>query len=325
MKEVIGGYFGFEKELFLQESPSVYPLVDCGRSALFWILNDSRPEKIYLPFFSCHVLLDVLRQLNIRWEFLSLNSDFEVEQIPFLRENEVLIYINFFGLKEAYAKKLSVQLGTQVIIDNTHSLFSSGYESSWSFNSLRKFFGLPDGAQILGPKGTSADINHLEVNSHYRFEHLTKRLEGCVEEGYAIFKENEAMTWKHRSCRQISNMGRLLFSGLDSAYVREQRRSNFYFLHKALGSTNQLSASLFSDPEAVPFSYPYLPFRPIEHESLWDAKIFAPKLWPECIGPQTEFFNEHRWASSILHLPIDHRYSEDEMGRILSVIEDLEE
>lgn len=145
-RNFIGGFFGLENsktENYYHKN--AYALSN-GRTCFNVILQNAKPLKVYVPFYCCNSLLEPLIENRIEYIFYSINDKLEPEYLPEVSKEELLVYINYFGLKNDIAKKLADRYKMNIVIDNTHSYFSYGYRSAWSFNSSRKFFGVPDGA-----------------------------------------------------------------------------------------------------------------------------------------------------------------------------------
>ena len=101
-------------------------------------------------------------------------------------ENYIL-YTNYFGICTKNAKKLAKKY-KNLILDNAQSFFTEPIGLA-SFNSARKFFGVPDGAYLFCNKKIGEE---LQINKSYeRFSHLLKRLDINAQFGYEDFCKNE--------------------------------------------------------------------------------------------------------------------------------------
>src|SRR4029453_8685374 len=118
-----------------------------GRAGFRAILESLRPSRVLVPFYICDAALEPLRLLGIPFEFYGLTPSLDPEPSAWPPDAGVL-YVNYFDLKTRGADRLSAALGPRAIVDDTQAFFRRGRRSSWSFNSARKFFGVPDGAYI---------------------------------------------------------------------------------------------------------------------------------------------------------------------------------
>ena len=116
-----------------------------------------------------------------------MNEDFKPERIK-LKDDEYILYINYFGIKIDIIKSLIDKYGSKIIVDNSQGFFEKGYEGIWSFNSARKFFGVPDGAYLYSPFPIEV---RFQRNTAIKYDHLIQRLLGNQERAYDLFLENE--------------------------------------------------------------------------------------------------------------------------------------
>ena len=71
----IGGYF----ELELQRKEEYYKnaiRLNTGRNAFEYILRARGYTKVYLPYYTCDVMLEPINKLNLQYEFYSIDSTF---------------------------------------------------------------------------------------------------------------------------------------------------------------------------------------------------------------------------------------------------------
>ena len=94
MKE-IGGYF----ELELQEKEEFHKKalnLNTGRNAFKYILKVQNIRKVYIPVFICDSIIEPLEELNIEYEFYNTDKIFEMVDEIVLKENEKLLYVNYY-------------------------------------------------------------------------------------------------------------------------------------------------------------------------------------------------------------------------------------
>ena len=79
----IGGYF----ELEIDDKGTIYHdnavRVNSGRSALYYILRQSNYSKLYIPYYTCDVILQPLKRLNLKYSFYYLDDHF----MPIVEKN----------------------------------------------------------------------------------------------------------------------------------------------------------------------------------------------------------------------------------------------
>src|SRR5690554_910719 len=139
----IGGYF--ELELLLTEEYHKNAIrLNTGRNAFEFILRARNYKKVYLPFYTCDVILEPITKLDLKYEFYRIDLNF----YPYfdfnkLGEDEVFVYNNYFDLCDKQTKEI-VSLCKNLIVDNSQAFYTKPIKGVDTFYSPRKFFGLPD-------------------------------------------------------------------------------------------------------------------------------------------------------------------------------------
>ena len=184
----IGGFLDLELNRGYGKPYHETMALSTGRSCFFFILQKVQPTRAIIPYFICDALLQPLINLGIPLDFYSLDTSLEFKKIPKVNKSELIVYVNYFGLKSNYIVKLQRLYREKLVVDDTQAFFQLGYPGSWSFNSARKFFGVPDGAYLYGPKKIrQPKLVRATPNS----DHLINRMIGNQAESYRQFLEHE--------------------------------------------------------------------------------------------------------------------------------------
>jgi hypothetical protein len=311
----IGGFFELEQCLTGSSEfhAEAYGL-SFGRASLRFILERLRPESVLVPFYSCRVVWETLDQLHIPYSFYGVNPRLEPEKPLKLSAGQYAIIINYFGLKGKVVDDLVACLGRHVIVDNTQAFFEQGYPRVFSFNSGRKFFGVPDGSYLYSPEPLNLE---LAQNKTISLLHLTKRAEGDLKAAYAAFQTYE--NGLNSEIRSMSEYSKRIFARVDYEAVRERRRPNFQMFHEALGRDNLFACE--SEEDAVPFCYPFAPSEPVDRQRLYARQIFVPTLWPEVADSRSNGFNwERSFSRRLLPLPVDQRYTSEDICTVIKAL-----
>ena len=92
MKE-LGGYFSLElnqERIGTFHSQGIY--LNSGRNALEYILLSlPKVKKIWVPYFTCDVLLEPLKKLNVPYSFYHINEQLELCENIQLDSDEYLL------------------------------------------------------------------------------------------------------------------------------------------------------------------------------------------------------------------------------------------
>lgn len=314
MTKAIGGYF--ELELPMREEYHKGALrLNSGKNCLEYILRARNYNKIYIPYYTCDVVLRPFEKFHIDYAFYHINMSLELAQNICLREGEALLYTNYFGLKQAYVETLAKKFGSQLIVDNTQAFFAKPLKGIDTFYTCRKFFGVADGAYLY--TDTRLDIQLEQSTSYGRIGHLIKRIDVSPEAGFEEFHMSDE-DLANEVIKLMSKFTLRVMQSIDYELAAMQRRANFEMLHTALGSTNNLK--LLMDEDAVPMVYPF--FSPIEglREKLLGSKIFVARYWPNVLEWAKKDKIEYLLAQLCIPLPIDQRYSADDMKIVINKI-----
>lgn len=315
----IGGFF----ELELNKNGHYHSnsiMLNSGKNAFEYILRVKKYSKVYIPFFTCEVILLPLRELNIKFEFYHINENFELIDFPSkLAKDEAILYTNYFGLKEDYIINLYKIFGSQLIVDNTQSFYSLPISGVDTFYSARKFFGVPDGAYLY--TNSVLDINIPKDKSYQRMAHLLKRIDLNSESAYDDFKKNDEIL-SQQPMMYMSDLTNRILMNIDYEKVRVRRIANYRLLDDNLYSYNSLRIKLSDN--SVPMIYPLLYKNGNLRKYLIEKKIYIATYWPNVLRWCNENSQEYLFASNLIPLPIDQRYGYEELGYIIKVIKEYD-
>lgn len=313
MHDFVGGYMELELPHNTEGyHPEALPL-NLGRNALLHLVDSLAIAELFVPKYFCSTVLDALASRKCVLHFYEVDVDF-APCIAFPHDAFIL-YVNYWGVCDSILSRLT-QMYPNMIIDNTHAFFMKACGRA-SFNSARKFFGVPDGAYLYAEDAVLRAATYSRDVSCLRCDGLLKRLDGTFQSGHLSHarKENKL---SGVPIRRMSQLTERLLSTIDYASVRAIRRTNFSYLHHALASKNELHFSL--DSESVPINYPFLCRSDILMSALRAANIYTNTYW----GRDDSVFAENSAArvfqKYLFPLPIDQRYSEKEMEVIARTI-----
>ncbi|PCH68709.1 MAG: hypothetical protein COC06_09055 [Bacteroidales bacterium] len=309
----IGGYFELERVGGKEFYPHLLKL-NTGRNCLEYLIRAGNFKKIYLPMFSCKVLLEPINKLDIEYEFYSIDQNLNPVLTKLPKQDEVLLYINYFGIKDLAVIELNHQV-ENLIIDNSQAFFSNSVSDLGTFYSARKFFGVPDGAYLLSNLNLKIELKR--DFSWDRMGHLLKRLELGAESGYSDFREN-SIKLSQQPILQMSELTKSLLSQIDYSKAKQRREENFLYLHQQLSGINQLD---LTDLDVNgPMVYPLYVENENLRKKLIQNKIFVASYWPNVLEECPSNSLDYKLAKYILPLPVDQRYTIEDMERICNVL-----
>ena len=310
----IGGYFSLELPHGEEYHKNAIRL-NTGRNCLEYILRAKGYKKVYLPYYTCDVVLEPFKKLGIPYEFYHIDINFEISDCFTLKTDEALLYVNYYGLKQRYVEQLANKTGDRLIVDNTQAFYAKPIAGIDTFYTCRKFFGVPDGAYLYTDKRLDEDLE--QDLSYERIASLTKRIDLGAEAGFADFRElSKALVGQ--PIKRMSNLTTQLMNGIDYQTAAQKRMENYKYLHQNLAEINQISLEL--DEDAVPMVYPYLTKNGKLKQKLIDERIYVATYWPNVLEWSKDMDLECVLVRDTCFLPIDQRYGIWEMERIINVI-----
>lgn len=318
----IGGYFSLELNDGKERHSKALRL-NAGRYALEYILKAREYRKVYIPYYLCDSVLQPIRRLGVEYELYHINELFEPADKVTPMDDEAVLYVNYFGLKNHYTDIFCYSY-RNTIIDQTQAFYSepgNKYNNNEiqcdSFYSCRKYFGVADGAYLYTNCLLSEDL--LQDESFQRMMFLTKRIDRSPQEGYADFHDNDQIL-STVGMRRMSHLTESIMQSIDYTAKANRRIHNFHILDKELRATNRFKWKM--DYGTVPLVYPYY----VENgarlrQHLIDNQVFCARYWPNVTDWCHPTDLEYQLAENLVCLPIDQRYDEKDMRMILDIIE----
>lgn len=318
MIKPIGGYFEWEFPVNNGSFPhSDGVLLNSGRHSLEYILKSlGTIKRLWIPYYTCDVVLQPIERLGIPYSFYRINNDFTLSEEVALSEDAYIIYTNYFGLMDMYCKEMANRYGNRLILDFAQAFFAPKLEGINTFYSPRKFVGIPDGGIAYTNK--SIDIELQNDHSYGRCAHLLKRHDLQPMDGYNDFKDSSHQIAS--SClSKMSNLTQKMLSSLNYAAIRERRVTNFTFLHAHLSDSNLLQIPSI-ESFSCPMVYPYQTNDTTLRARLIENQVFVATYWPNVLEWCNEGDLEYELCKNIIPIPIDQRYGEEDMKRVIEII-----
>lgn len=314
MIKEFGGYFELELAKGKEYHPDAIAL-NTGRNALEYILRTRNYKKVFIPYYTCEVVLEPFRKLGIKYDFYRIDENLKPIIDFKMQKDEAILINNYFGVTGHFVKEIASKYHN-VIVDNSQAFFEKPIAGVDTFFSARKFFGVSDGAYLFTDKQL---LEKLEQDVSYkRFEHLLGRIDLGAEKFYASFKQNDEAL-KNQPIKEMSKLTKRILQSIDYEDVIRKRRENFLFLHEVFKSRNLLNLVL--DDNFVPMIYPLLMNNGNElKKKLIEHKIFVATYWPNVFVCCEENSIEYIMSKYLLPLPIDQRYHLKHMNKMIKLI-----
>ena len=320
-------------------------LMGSGRDALRALMR-TWPYKstVLLSAFSCDAVISALAcRKDLTIHLVDIGTNLYPDVTSLRRESEkddqhkIVLVGNLFGLP--YPPILmdflsdATSWGVSIIEDRTHNLCNDiGFASDTWFASVRKWIPSP-GLGIY----SATDTNSLVDAPTTRFS-LLLTLRYLIMRLIGVFlyrpKIRDFLVSMLRKSDVKLGSSRILIGNAFGASARidqleflnfmEIRRQNASHFLRCLGTTPQLEllgAQVPYSPYSLTFSCRN--YRDELREYLRNRSIFAPVLWPVPEEYKLVYPNAYSLSKTVISIPIDQRYSVNDMERIAIVINDF--
>ena len=313
MIKSIGGY----PELELKKGEHYHQdaiKLNTARNCFEYILRVNQYKHVYIPYYTCEVMLEPIIKLGITYTYYHIDHLLEPVENYTLNPQDAFLYTNYFGLKQDCAERLAEQYGEQLIIDNAQAFFEKPIKGIDTIYSARKFFGVADGAYLYTRNIIDTDFK-FDV-SYHRMQHLLLRSDLGAEAGYAEFVKNENLLVGN-PISLMSVLTEKLLCSIDYNKIKDVRCENYDFLDFSLKKTNNISLLRTSD--SIPMVYPYLTNNINLRRILIDEHIYVAKYWPNVID-NNNYSYESFIANNLMPFPCSQSYNKKDLERIVNII-----
>lgn len=314
-----------------------YYLFDSGRNALKTMTRDLGNGYILMPEYICESVLKCFSTDRII--FYKLKDNLQIDAYDLLNKinsNTTAVYLmHYFGniqpmnvLTLLRAEK--EKYGFTIIEDTTHSFLSKKHTvGDYSVASLRKWFAIPNGGVLYSDSTlrlNSYDEMPRSTDNDRAYAMMLKTLYlngqfNCNAEYRKIFVECEDKLDTGNEISKISDYSEFLLRCNDVYDIAKKRKSNLNCLKNQLRNIGMKQICDFTEKEC-PFTLPIMvPDRDDFHKYLMENRIFCAVHWPFDGLARNERPLAEALANSMISLPIDQRYGEEEMAYLLKVID----
>jgi len=322
-----------------------------GRDAIHWIIQSlrlPRGSQILLPAYLCEDVVKPFlgKGMNVRFYRVdeNLQADFADLVSKLSPEVRVLIYIHYFGFPQQLPPAIIESVGPETILveDSSHAILSCldylPVRGDFRFASYRKLLPIPNGGivswdderlQIVAPVTTSLSMSYMGSLSCRCLGMALKALWLKTPRIYPKNLFRQLFSWSttlldvYPKPASMSLISRYLLRRLDLQRIIKTRRSNFQFLLDSLNCSTDPRPLYTSLPDGVcPLGFPLLvDDRDGLARHLIKHRVYSPIHWelPEAVD-KNEFHEAWTISDHILTIPLDQRYDEEDMARILEVI-----
>ena len=316
-----GGYLPLETSLpdreYYSEKKGYHVIrLNAARYGIALAAKMCKAERVWIPIYTCNTVPDTLEQKGIPYCQYNIHTDMEPD-IREIGENDWIVITNFFGQKGKTFYERMIQKYKRIIFDNTHSFFSEPVPADRVFYvySPRKFIGVADGAYLIGQDLEAVDL--IQDKSGSRSLFLLKSFENGTNDCYQEYLD--AMDDLTSSgIRRMSSLTHAILCSADYPEIIARRKKNYAVLVRRFEKINEYR----TDPDDdSPIAYPLVISNPSIREKLIRNRIYVPQWWKAILQEPKANEWEKTLSEYLLPLPMDQRYSEEDMEHMASLIE----
>lgn len=291
--------------------------LNSGKAAFYVAAKQMKPRKVWLPYFHSPESHRPFEELGIEVERYFLDDNLLPTGVN-PRQDELLVWTNYYG-NASLAEIDSVvgQFGDRLLLDNCHAFFAEPMPSVLNVYSCRKFFGVGDGAYLVGEITDAAAGLERDFSSDSS-SHLLIQWESGTNAGYSRALENE--TRLSNNYGLMSPLTQTFLNRIDYFRIRDARTENLKRLHGLLGGLNDFDINLNAETQIL---YPFLTSNPAFRELLAERGIYCPHWWSHVLETVPTSTIEYRLSSRMILLPIDQRYGTSDIDTLAEIVLDL--
>ena len=308
--DAIGGYF----ELELRHGEHYHKdaiRLNTARNCFEYVLIARKYRRVYIPYYTCEVMLQPLRRQHVEYTFYSIDWNLEPVETFNLKDGEAFLYTNYFGLKQDCVERLAKVYGSRLIVDNAQAFYAPRIEGIDTFYSPRKFFGVPDGGYLYIDCRLEGELS--QDTSYERMTHLLIRADKDAEAGYGAFRENEDKL-DNAPVMRMSKLTEKLLMSIDYYTIAQTRKKNYQYLDSFLKDKNKFPIK--ADTEDTPMAYPFLSDANGIKKRLIHHRIYIPTYWTNIYNLCSQNSLEYKMTDNLLCIPIDQRMQLEEISCI---------
>ena len=352
MKKEIGSLFPlsdktirraeFEQSQFLGDR--VY--YSLCREALFDIAQTlgASKGKVLLPAYTCQTVITPFAEAGWQCEFFPVKKDLRIDILGLAnavaRHQPALLVVHpYFGMdlndeEESLLTEIKKK-GVEIVLDLTQCLFSQKHYAFSSFvvGSYRKWMPLPDGGfllnntdlvQIVQPETENVEFTEREIAAMYlRGQYFANGEQRTKEISIRLSKAADHIADKHIFPHKMSKVAYTLLQKEDLSMIKNSRLDNYAYLFKNVRESERIAkvCQCISEVTTAPLYFTiFVENRPELQRLLAQNSVYAPIIWPVedervLINDEVRYIYEH-----ILAIPCDQRYDENDMRRVVEII-----
>ena len=311
-----------------------YVMTFSGRTAIETVLtNEPGIKSVLIPSYCCDSMMEPFKRRKINISFYNVYYEDGFKINIDLNENiDAVLWCNYFGYAfDAPDFSGFISNGGIVIEDITHSFLSKDMfnnQSNYLIGSIRKWSPVLCGGICASiDKELCYKPNNVPQNTY-----LEKKKEAMILKQEYLNNSNnglkEKFLEKYSKCNQwlSDNYSGLAIDSESLCILKNtnwgkdylQRRLNAMILYKGIKSCHYVNSIFELEKMECPLFFPVIVKKSLRNslrQELIDNRIYCPVHWPKPTECESNLYDIE------LSLICDQRYDEEDMTRIVDVIQ----
>lgn len=352
MKKEIGSIFPLSDDVISQAESGLLQYTgdrihySLCREALCDIAHalDKTEKKVLIPAYTCQTVITPFEESGWLCEYYSINRDLRIdlkslENSIALHNPSLLVVHPYFGMdlneEEVVVLNGIKEKGVAIVLDLTQCIFSTKHYSFASFiiASYRKWMPIPDGGylknntesvHITQPVTENVEFTDREIAAMYlRGQYFGNEEQRTKAISIRLSKSADHIADSNIVPHKMSQVAYNLLTKENLEKNQKSRFDNYAYLFNNIQESKKIAkvCKNMSNVTTAPLYFTiFVQDRPALQHILAQDSIYAPVIWPVedervLIDDEIRYIYEH-----ILAIPCDQRYDENDMCRIVEVI-----
>ena len=317
------------------------------REALYVIGKslDASEKVVMLPAYTCDSVITPFKELGWRCEFYPVNLQLRIdvqEALDLYNRNHVsLMVVHPYYGKDLNKEEIELlfllhQKGCKIVVDLTQCIFSSQRLQCVDYyvGSCRKWYPIPDGGFLEVRK---EDIGLFDLKLDENGDFVTLQRDAMYLRGLYFTTGNEEIKSISRRLNKLAveitdyhitphKMSAISYELLKKENIQQnqkRRLENYEFLHDELINVRgcQIVCDNMEEVTSAPLYFMiYISDRSDLQRKLAEQHIYAPVIWPVVYDEVLVSDTIRYIYDNILAIPVDQRYDESDMRKIVEII-----
>lgn len=300
-------------------------------------------KKVLIPAYTCQTVITPFKEAGWQCEYYSIKRNLRIDlrslENTIKKHSPSLLVVHpYFGMdlneEEITILNAIKEKGLEIVLDLTQCLFSTKqyHFASFVVASYRKWMPIPDGGyllnntseQIIQPKTENVEFTEREIAAMYlRGQYFGNGEQRTKAISIRLSKSADHIADCNITPHKMSQVAYNLLAKVNLDNNQKSRLSNYKYLFNNIKESKKVTKVChnMADLTTAPLYFTiFVHDRPSLQRLLAQDSIYAPVIWPVedervLINEDIKYIYDH-----ILAIPCDQRYDEDDMCRVVEII-----